>query len=140
MWSSRPRFWWQTRTSGNGPSPFGFAWYAMIVAPSPGKVMSAMSMDGSLAGTDSGLRATAGEGEGEAAAAGEGEATAAEVAIGLGEAEAATTGFSTAFVAGAGVATACWPGPQPMADRRVAVLATPPMMYITRRIMSRRLM
>jgi hypothetical protein len=102
--------------------------------------MSAMSMDGSLAGTDSGLRATAGEGEGEAAAAGEGEATAAEVAIGLGEADAATTGFSAAFVAGAGVGPACWPGPQPMADSRVAVLATPPMMYITRRIMSRRLM
>src|SRR6266487_4579111 len=110
----------------------------MMVAPSPGKVMSAMSMDGSLAGTESGLRAAAGDGDAAAAGEATGDGT-GEAAAGLGDGEAATTGFSTAFVAGAGVGPTCWP-PQPMADRRVAVLATPPMMYITRRIMSRRLM
>src|SRR6266496_4076584 len=119
MCSSTPRFCSQTRTSGNGPSPFGFAWYAMIVAPSPGKVMSAMSMDGSLAGTESGLRAAAGDGDAAAAGEATGDGT-GEAAAGLGDGEAATTGFSTAFVAGAGVGPTCWP-PQPMADRRVAV-------------------
>src|SRR5215218_6647710 len=101
----------------------------MMVTPSPGKVMSAASTNGSLAGTDRGLRATAGEGEGEAAAAvdgdaaGDGEAAAAGDPAGLAAGLAASVGF------GAAVGLAVPLGPQPMAVRSVAVLATPPMMY-----------
>src|SRR5262245_61331939 len=110
----------------------------MIVAPSPGKLISATSIAGSFGATVSGLGArAAGEGDGDGAAGGEG--TAAGAAAGEADAGAAaglggSVGLAGGAAVGAGAAE-----PHPMAVSRVAALATPPVIYMTRRIMSRRL-
>src|SRR6266542_3008459 len=122
----------------------------MMVAPSlPGKVMSWPSIDGSFAGTDSGLCAT-GDGEATAdaagAAAGEGEATGFAAGDGLAAGEAAIAGDAAAAgavvgfggVVGAVVGCAAGWGAQPRASSIVAVEATPPVMFRTRRTRSRR--
>src|SRR5688500_10915542 len=108
MCSVNPRFSWQTSTSGNGPLPRGLAWYARSWASSPWKVIGPASIDGSLAGTDNGLRATAGEGDGDAAAAGDGLATGDGPPAVIGVATAAGDGDAAgpAVVPGTGLAAA----------------------------------
>src|SRR5919199_2241614 len=108
--------------------------------------MSWPSMDGSLAGTDKGLRAT---GDGDAAAAGEaageaaGRTTGLTATLGLGEAAGLTAGLAAGAAVGLGAAgavvgAACWLGAHPRVASTVAVDATPPVMYRTRRTRSRR--
>src|SRR5262249_27715569 len=131
----------------------------MIVAPLPWKVMSWPSMAGSLAATVRGLlgalglAAAAPEAAGLAAAepdagggaAGEPEAAGLAEAGAAGLAEAAALAGAAGELAGAavdGLAAAELAGaaspPQPSNDRMEAAEATPPAMYITRRIISRR--
>src|SRR5215510_828708 len=118
----------------------------MIVAPSlPVNVMSWPSMAGSLAGTDRGLPAT---GLGEATAEGDGAGEAAGLAAGdgllTGDAAAglagAVVGFGGVVGAGAGAVVGCAAGvgAQPRLKSNVAVEATPPVMFRTRRTRSRR--
>src|SRR5437763_16833865 len=136
----------------------------MVAPPAPGKVTSLPSMAGSSALTDSGLRGgssaacepaglAAAEPEAAAEAAGFAEAApdAAAEAAGFAEADAAAeaagladaaadaaalAGLGAAELAGAALGVA-WP-PHPRSDRTDAAEATPPAMYITRRIISRR--
>src|SRR5438067_2295355 len=124
----------------------------MLAPSAPGNEMSWPSTVGSLADTESGLRATGedepttlGEAAGEAAglagaimleglAAGAGLAAAA----GLGEAPVAAVGLGAAVAAaGALVGAPAAPG-QPSVNRSVAVVPRPPVMFSTRCTRSRR--